>query len=64
MSVMFVSGGCASVQVLISRLGLPEHLPSDRQAPRLQLEDMPYIIHSGTSAPASGPLAARTCHQE
>lgn len=53
-----------SAEVLISPLGLPEHLPSHCQAARLQLEDLPHIIYPRASASACRPISTRAPHQE
>lgn len=59
-----ISRGDNSAEVLMSHLGLPEHLSTHRQAPGLQFKDMPYSIYPRTSASACRPIATRASYQE
>jgi hypothetical protein len=44
--------------------GLSQHLPSQRQSSRVQLQNVPNREHHRTSSPFEGPLSARACNQE
>lgn len=59
-----ISGGGNSVEVLMSHLGLLEHLSTHRQAPSVQFTDMPYSVYPRTSASACRSVATGASYQK